>query len=186
MRALPLRATAGALAAAACAATIIAAASGAFIAEGRVAAMLVAPGFLLVCVIAAAAGAGLRKLGVRSVQLRHLCALLLLVIGTWLVAWRLPVVQFIEPARVDALYPVHGAWYAFLAGVAGALVARAARWRWRLLAAMASLLSAGYLGHAAQGWFGVAITALGVCATLSVPATRNEESDLPIEGKHSV
>lgn len=166
-----------ALTATASAATTMAAMSPAFIAEGRVTAMLVAPGFLLAAMVGSAGDAGARAAGVRSASVTRLLALSLLVVGSWLVAWRAPVVQFVDPFRVDAVYPIHGAWYSLLAGLAGGLVARPVRRQWGSLVATVPLVAAAIVGHSTQAWFGVAIAAVGISATLA-PAREEAEKTL--------
>jgi len=154
----------GTLTATTCAAVAVAALSHTIIGEGQVSAMLVAPGLLCCALAASAVDVALAR---ASDVVRRACSFGTLIICVAFLSWRLPVVQFSDPARSDALYAVHGSAYAFLAGVAAYVFASRMRQRPSKGVVLALMALAGY---PLQGWFGVVIVTVGISVAVALRA----------------
>ena len=154
-----------------CAAVAVAAFSRRIIAEGQVTAMVVAIGFLIAGVIASLVDATILAAGQRNDVVRRACSLLTLAGLSTLVAWELPIVQFFDRTRVDAIHPIHGSLFAFLAGFVAGSFARVMSRRWGASAVAVAFVTAALAGYLLQSWFGAAMAALGISVALVLSAT---------------
>ena len=154
----------GLLSVAAGLAIVIAARSVSITAEGVQTAMLLPVGLLAAGVGASLVDAGLVRITER-VHLRTLLVLVTLAVLSAIVAWRLPVVQFMAGTRGE-IHPVQGSWLAFAGGVmAGAITGPVwgrSRWHWSMLLVPAAIV----LGWMLQAPFGAALAMLGVGVVL--------------------
>jgi hypothetical protein len=166
----------GFLTATTAAAVALAALSRTIIAEGQVTAMVVALGFLLAGVAASLVETAMLAEGLRSELARHACTIGTLVGLAVLLAWQLPVVQFVEQARIDAIHPVHGSLYAFLAGLVAGVLTREMHHRWGAGAAVVAFVTAALSGYLLQSWFGVAVATIGISVALTLSSHRSEAS----------
>lgn len=158
----------GLLTATTCAAVALAAFSRTIIAEGQVTAMVVAIGFLLSGVVASLVETTIPARGDGNEVLRRACTLATLVGLATLLAWQLPVVQFLDRTRLDTIHPIHGSLYAFLAGLTAGMIAKEMRYRWGAMVVVISFASAAVAGYLLQAWFGLAVTTIGVSVALAL------------------
>lgn len=168
--------------AATCAAVAIAALSRHIIAEGQVTAMLAAVGYLLAGVVASLVETATFAAGVRSAVLRRAAAVAALIGIAAALTWRFPVVQFFDRLQADAMHPVHGGLYAYLAGIVSGLFATTIRDRWGVPAVTVALLFAIIVGYLAQSWFGAAVTMTGLGVALALRAWDDVDARDPATG----
>jgi hypothetical protein len=156
----------GLLTATTAAAVTLAAFSRAIIAEGQVTAMVVAIGFLISGVAASLVQA-IVQVGYGRETVRRVCTLATLVGLAALLAWQLPVVQFIDRARMDAIHPIHGCFYAFLVGLAAGALVNRRNHGWGASEIVVACVTAALAGYLLQSWFGVAVTTIGISVALA-------------------
>ena len=155
----------GLLSVAAGLAIVIAARSDSITAEGILTAMLLPVGLLAAGVVASLVDAGLTR-RVERADVRTLMVMVTIVALSAVVAWRLPVVQFMSNARGGAIHPVQGSWLAFAGGVAAGAIAGQVwpreRWSWNSLLIPVALM----LGYTLQASFGAVLAMIGVGVAL--------------------
>ncbi len=170
----------GMLTASTCLAVALAAFSHTIIAEGQVTAMVVPVAFLGASFVATIVSTTMLVAGYGSRSVRRACMATTLVGLSILLASQLPVVQFLDGGRGNAIYPIHGALYAFLAGLLAERLAEVVRPTWGLAPGVAILAAAGIAGYMLQAWFGSAIGFLGANVAFVAwnGSTASAESDL--------
>jgi len=162
----------GLLIVAAGSAMVIASRSGTITAEGVLAAMLLPVGLLAAGVAASVVDVGLAG-RVERAEIRTLLVLATLAVSSAIVAWQLPVVQFISGARGGEIHPVQGSWLAFAGGISAEAIGgptwSRARWHWSMVLMPIAIV----LGWMLQAPFGAALAVLGVCVAMPASVAKD-------------